>query len=115
MKQQQKIVVGTVAITRGSRVPILNDGLLVVVVQIGHRMDINRYRIQSVTGQPLPRVGNQFYKQRTAKISAARLLPVYDAPHEPLSTGTKAMIDRALRAGGRETLASGTMMMEMQP
>ena len=43
MKQkQQNIVIGTVAITRGSRVPILNDGLLVVVVQIGHRMDINR-------------------------------------------------------------------------
>lgn len=113
MKQQQ-IVVGTVAITRGSRVPILNDGLLVVVAKVGHRMDINRYRIQSVTGQPLPRVGNQFYKQRTAKISAARLLPADDGPHEPPGASTKAMIDRALRAG-RDTLASGTMMMEMQP
>lgn len=114
MQQHKRIVIGTVAVTRGSRVPILNDGLLVVVVQVGHRMDINRYRIQLVTGQPLPRVGNQFYKQRTAKISAARLLPVDDAPHEPPSAGTQAMIDRALRAGGREMLASCTMATEMR-
>ena len=114
MKQQQ-IVVGTVAITRGSRVPILNDGLLVVVVQIGHRMDINRYRIQSVTGQPLPRVGKDFFKQRTAKISAARLLPVDDAPHEPPGVGILTLIRRAHKAAGRDTLASATMMMEMQP
>ena len=114
MQQKQEIVIGTVAMTRGSRVPILNDGLLVVVVQVGHRMDINRHRIQLITGQPLPCVGGKFYKQRIAKISAARLLPVDDAPHEPLTVRNQAMIQRALRVGGHEMLAIGDMMMEMR-
>ena len=112
MKQKQ-IMVGTVAITCGSRVPILNNGLLVVVVQVGHRLDINRFRIRLVTGEPLPKVGDQFYKKRSAKISAARLILVDDAPHGPLDATVLAMIDRAWRAGGQETLASGGQAMEM--
>jgi hypothetical protein len=113
MMQQQQIVVGTVAITRGSRVPILNDGLLVVVVQVGHRMDINRYLIRLITGQAFPCVGRDFYKHRTAKISAARLQAVDDEPNEPPSSGNLAKIRRAHKADGRELLANATMMMEM--
>lgn len=114
MQKHKCIVIGTVTVTCGSCVPTLNDGLLVVVVHIGHRMDINRYRIRSLTGEPLPYVGNQFYRLLTAKISAARLLPVDDAPHEPLTVRNQAMIQRALRVGGHEMLAIGDMMMEMR-
>lgn len=114
MHQHKGIVVGTVAVTRGSRVPVLNDGLLVVVVDIGHRMDFNRYRIRLVTGQPLPCVGNHFYNRLSAKISAARLLPIDDFPHAPLTAAKQELISRSLRAGGRETLARDSMT-EMRP
>ena len=72
----QQIGVGTVAITRGSRAPILNDGLLVVVTNVGHFMNPNRYSIQQVTGEPFPLVGNDFYKHRRARITGTRLVPI---------------------------------------
>ena len=109
MHPHKGIVVGTVAVTRGSRVPLLNDGLLVVVVEIGHRMDINRYRIRLVTGQPLPCVGNQFYSKFSAKTSAARLLPVGGVPHCVLTAGNEELISRSLKVGGNEALAIGSM------
>ncbi|MCW5587262.1 MAG: hypothetical protein KIS75_14105 [Chromatiales bacterium] len=112
--KQKKIVVGTVAITRGSRVPILNNGLLVVVVHVGHRMDINRYRIRLLTGAPFPQVDDLFYKMLTAKISAARLLPIDDTPHEQPSVATLTMIERARRAGGHEVLANSAMAEELR-
>jgi hypothetical protein len=73
---RKEIKVGTVAITCGSNWPLLNDGLLVVVTAVGHRMDPSRYTIKRVDGQLLPLVGGEFYKAMTAKISGARLIPV---------------------------------------
>ena len=76
---KKEIKVGTVAITCGSRVPKLNDGLLVVVTFVGHRMDPNRYTIRRVDGQTMPLVGTDLHKVKTAKISGARLIPIDEA------------------------------------
>ena len=110
MHQHKCIVVGTLAVTCGSRVPILNDGLLVVVVHIRHRMDINRYRTRSVTGEPLPYAGNQFYRMLTAKTCAARLLPVDRVPRSTRDDASDAVVAHSLSAGNREALAIGDMM-----
>lgn len=73
---KKEIKAGTVAITCGSRVPKLNDGLLVVVTFVGHRMNPNRYTIRRVDGQPMPLVGTEYHKVKSCKISGARLIPV---------------------------------------
>lgn len=80
------INVGTIAITRGSKVPLINDGVLVVVVAVGHRMNPNRYTIRRVDGQFLGLVSGAFYKHSTALISAARLIPTDE-------TGTDNSLD----------------------
>jgi hypothetical protein len=86
------IKVGTVAFTRGSRVPVVNDNLLVVVAAIlGPDSAPNRFLIRRVDGMAFGMVSGRWYTDINARVSADRLVPVDpDAPSATSSTSVGA-------------------------
>jgi hypothetical protein len=80
-KRYRPIGIGTICITRGSKVPIVNDGLLVVVTAIrpasqGGLRAPYPLQIQRVDGQPLGLVGKEWFKHQKAWIQGWRLIPI---------------------------------------